>query len=76
MDFSLANIETLLKSLPTDTLYGFLFLFILLLAMYFYNRFRRKKELLEIIDSKVKVFQKALDISRDGMLLLSDKQNI
>ncbi|HIP03198.1 MAG TPA: hypothetical protein EYG75_06745 [Campylobacterales bacterium] len=76
MDFSLANIETLLKSLSTDTLYGFLFLFILLLAMYFYNRFRRKKELLEIIDSKVKVFQKALDISRDGMLLLSDKQNI
>ena len=76
MDFSLANIETLLKSLSTDTLYGFLFLFILLLAMYFYNRFRRKKELLEIIDSKVKVFQKALDISRDGMLLLSDKQKV
>lgn len=76
MDTQVENIYTLVKNLSPDILYGLLMLFILLMSMYFYRRFRRKKELLEAIDDKVKVFQKALDISRDGMLLLSDKQKV
>jgi polar amino acid transport system substrate-binding protein len=76
MDSLLENIDALYKRAPLNMLYGLLLLFILLMVIYFYRRFRRKKELLEIIDNKVKVFQKALDISKDGMLLLSDKQKL
>ena len=76
MSSLLEYLDRVLKDLSPNMIYGLLFLCILLIGMYFYSRFRRKKELLGIIDNKIKVFQKALDISRDGMLLLSDKQKV
>jgi len=51
-------------------------LLLLLIVIHFYSLARSKRELLEVVDNKVKVFQKAFDISEDGVLIFSDKNEV
>jgi len=48
----------------------------LLIVIHFYSLARSKRELLKVVDNKVEVFQKAFDISEDGVLILSDKDEV
>jgi len=51
-------------------------LVVLLVGIHFYSLSRGKKELLKVVDNKVKIFEKAFNISEDAVLILSDKNEI
>lgn len=72
MDFSL-DINNLLTSESLFVLIGLIILFTLI---YIYSLRTEKKKLHEIVESKVKVLQKVFDISEEGILILSDKQEV
>ncbi len=46
------------------------------LGIHLYSLKREKKKLIETINNNVKVFQKAFDIAEEGMLILSNKNEI
>ncbi len=48
----------------------------ILFLLHSYSLIQGKKKLREIIDNNVKVFQKAFDVSEDGMLILSDNNTV
>ena len=72
MDFSL-DINNLLTS---ESLFVLIGLIILFTPIYIYSLRAEKKKLHEIVESKVKVFQKVFDISEEAILILSDKQEV
>jgi polar amino acid transport system substrate-binding protein len=70
------TVNTFLTSIPLDSIYVLLSIIIAFIGIHFYSLSREKKELLQVVDNKVKVFQKAFDISEDAMLILSDDNTI
>ncbi len=76
MESLLVNLQQLWISMSFDSIYLILLLSILFVGIYFYSLSRTKKELLKVVDSKVKIFEKAFDISEDAMLILSDTNKI
>jgi polar amino acid transport system substrate-binding protein len=70
MDFSLDinNLRTF------ENIIILLVLFLLLLRIYLL--IKEKKKLQKLIEKKVKIFQKAFDISEDAILILSDKNKV
>jgi len=69
-------VNGLLRSVPFDSIYVLFTIIIAFIGIHFYSLSREKKELLQVVDNKVKVFQKAFDISEDAMLILSDDNEI
>ena len=59
-----------------ENLFVLIGLIILLTPIYIYSLRTEKKKLQEIIESKVKVLQKAFDISEEAILIFSDKQEV
>ncbi|HHD78036.1 MAG TPA: bifunctional diguanylate cyclase/phosphodiesterase [Epsilonproteobacteria bacterium] len=72
----MSTISGLFTSIPFDSTYVLLGIIIAFIGIHFYSLSREKKELLQVVDNKVKVFQKAFDISEDAMLILSDDNKI
>ncbi len=64
------------KLLTIENLFVLIGLIILLTPIYIYSLRTEKKTLQEMIESKVKVLQKAFDISEEAILILSDKQEV
>ena len=76
MESLLVNLQEVWLSIPFNIIFLIPLLFIVLIAIHLYSLSRGKKELLKVVDSKVKIFEKAFDISEDAMLILSDKNEI
>ena len=72
MDF-LLDINNLLT---LENLFVLIGLIILFTPIYIYSLRAEKKKLHKIVESKVKVFHKAFDISEEAILILSDKQEV
>jgi len=53
-----------------------IFLALLVFFVCIYLITKEKKKLQKLVDSKVKIFQKAFDISEDAILILSDKNKV
>ncbi|HFQ61051.1 MAG TPA: diguanylate cyclase, partial [Epsilonproteobacteria bacterium] len=70
------TINGFLSSISLDSIYVLLIIIITFIGIHFYSLSREKKELLQVVDNKVKVFQKAFDISEDAMLILSDDNEV
>lgn len=64
------------KLLTIENLFVLIGLIILLTPIYIYSLRTEKKKLQKMIESKVKVLQKAFDISEEAILILSDKQKV
>lgn len=62
--------------LTFESLFILVGLVILLTPIYLYSLHAEKKKLHDIVESKVKVLQKAFDISEEAILILSDKQEV
>ena len=75
MEATLSTIHELWTSVSSENAYVFLVI-LLFIVIHFYSLSRTKKELLKVVDNKVKIFQKAFDISEDAVLILSDKNKI
>ena len=69
-------IQTVWTYMVADVIYLLVLIFIALGGVHFYSIAREKKRLLQIVDNKVKVFQKAFDISEDAILILSEENEI
>ncbi len=54
----------------------FIFLSLLILFITIYFLAKEKKKLQQLLDKKIKVFQKAFDISEDAILILSEKNKV
>ena len=69
--------EQLLSQLSYDE-YGLIGmgLLLILLIILSYSLIQGKKKLRQMVNNNVKVFQKAFDIAEDGMLILSDKNEV
>jgi len=76
MESSLNTVQDFLIQSPLGNMLVMLLLLLFLIAIHFYTLARGKKEFLKVVDNKVKVFQKAFDISEDGVLILSDKNEV
>ena len=70
------TIQTVWTYIASDAIYLLVLIFIALAGVHFYSITREKKALLEVVDNKVKVFQKAFDISEDAILILSEENEI
>ncbi len=76
MESIFEKLEQFWMFISFDNLFLIPLLLVLFIAIHFYSLSRGKKELLEVVDNKVKVFEKAFNISEDGMLVLSDKNEV
>jgi len=76
MESVLEKLQQFWMLISFDSLFLIPIILVLFIGIHFYSLSRGKKELLEVVDNKVKVFEKAFDISEDGMLVLSDKNEI
>ncbi len=76
MQSGLNTVQNFLIQSSMGNIVVMILLLLLLLVIHFYSLARSKRELLEVVDNKVKVFQKAFDISEDGVLIFSDKNEV
>jgi polar amino acid transport system substrate-binding protein len=70
---SLVDMNSLLT---LENLFVLIGLVLLLTPIYIYSLRTEKKKLQAIVESKVKVLQKAFDVSEDAILILSNKQKV
>lgn len=76
MESVLVFINELWHSIPLSGSYILLLILMVFAGIHFYSLSREKKELLRVVDNKVKIFQKAFDISEDAVLILSENNEI
>lgn len=76
MESVLVSINELWHSIPLSGSYILLLILMVFAGIHFYSLSREKKELLRVVDNKVKIFQKAFDISEDAVLILSENNEI
>jgi len=76
MESVLETINQLWINMSIEAIYFLPFILISFIGIHFYSLSREKKELLQVVDNKVRVFQKAFDISEDAILILSEKNEI
>lgn len=76
MESVLGSINEFWHSIPLNGSYVLLLILMLFAGIHFYSLSREKKELLRVVDNKVKIFQKAFDISEDAVLILSENNEI
>lgn len=76
MESVLGSINELWHSIPLNGSYVLLLILMVFAGIHFYSLSREKKELLRVVDNKVKIFQKAFDISEDAVLILSENNEI
>jgi polar amino acid transport system substrate-binding protein len=72
----LDTINAVWTYIVSDSVYLLALIVIALVGVHFYSISREKKSLLQVVDNKVKVFQKAFDISEDAILILSEENEI
>lgn len=76
MESSLNTVQDFLIQSSIGNTLVMILLLVFLIVIHFYSISRGKKELLRVVDNKVKVFQKAFDISEDGVLIFADKNKV
>jgi len=76
MESVLEAINQLWINMSLEAIYLIPLILIAFIGIHFYSLSREKKELLHVVDNKVRVFQKAFDISEDAILILSEKNDI
>jgi polar amino acid transport system substrate-binding protein len=69
-------LEQLSALISLDNIFLLPLLLIAFVGIHLYSSSRGNKELLKVVDNKVKVFEKAFDISEDAVLILSDKNEV
>ncbi len=76
MESVIENVNILWLQIQPYSIYLFPLIFIAFIGIHFYSIRREKEGLLQVVNNKVKVFQKAFDISEDAILILSEDDEV